>query len=179
MDKLHRSQLVVRYRPCAWCAAEIAVVRRPGRPRLYCGHTCRQRAYEHRHGFVHARTVLPLPGQQEPGERWEGSGYELGVVAATNGAQHALRTSVRPEGPRRQTVCGLLARPVPGRHFNGLRGHACRTCSSLVERHPLQIGVSPSNELSRLRSVITEGLEHRLEAAALVDYLERATHRGR
>ena len=39
------------HRPCAWCATEFAVVHRPGRPRLYCNHTCRQRAYELRYGI--------------------------------------------------------------------------------------------------------------------------------
>ena len=56
---------------------EFAIARRPGRPRLYCNHACRQRAYEHRHGFEHQRTVRPLPGQLS-GDFWSGTGYERG-----------------------------------------------------------------------------------------------------
>ncbi len=57
------AQPQLTHRPCSWCAAEFVIARRPGRPRLYCNHACRQRAYEHRHGFEHQRTVRPLPGQ--------------------------------------------------------------------------------------------------------------------
>src|SRR4029077_10322237 len=86
------------HRPCSWCATEFAVIRRPGRPRLYCNHACRQRAYEQRHGFEHERTVRPLPAQAR-GETWTGTGYErsqTGLVGA-HSKVHALRTSVRPE----------------------------------------------------------------------------------
>jgi len=162
---------VLGERPCAWCGAPVVIMRRPGRPRLYCNHTCRQRAYEHRHGFRHQRTVLPLPGQA-PGERWLGSGYEEGrCKGELFGLVHAMRTSVRPEGLRRQTMCGQLARPMPGRHYTALRDDACKSCATAVAAAPLTYGVTPSNELSRLRSLIVEGLEHRLEAVALLDWL--------
>ena len=74
------------HRPCSWCASEFVIARRPGRPRLYCNHACRQRAYEHRHGFEHQRTVRPLPAQ----------------VAATRGrapATSAAARSHRSAGP--------------------------------------------------------------------------------
>ena len=45
----------VSYRPiarqCRWCAESFAVALRPGRPRLYCRSSCRQRAYERRRGL--------------------------------------------------------------------------------------------------------------------------------
>ena len=105
------------HRSCSWCASAIAP--RPGRPRLYCNHTCRQRAYEHRHGLEHQRTVRPLPGQAV-GDVWSGTGYERGGSIAPFGKTHALRTSVRPEGRRRETLCGVLAAPTTGQYFSAL-----------------------------------------------------------
>ena len=150
-----------KYRACSWCAAEFLIVRRPGRPRLYCNHACRQRAYEHRHGFCHQRTVRPLPGQVE-GDVWAGSGYERGGSIAPFGQTHAMRTSVRPEGRRRETVCGLLARPIAGQYFSALHPRACRSCTSITDSTPLRYGISPSNELSRLRSLLDDMAEARV-----------------
>lgn len=153
------------HRPCAWCALEFPVVRRPGRPRLYCNHACRQRAYEHRHGFRHRRTVRPLPGQAE-GDVWRGTGYERGAYAFARGKAHALRTSVRPEGPRRETLCGLLAVPVSGQWFTANDPRACKVCALVAAANPLRYGVSPSNELSRLRALIDEVHEARIDPSA-------------
>ena len=107
------------HRACSWCASEFAIAHRPGRPRLYCRHSCRQRAYEHRHGFEHQRTVRPLPGQVI-GDSWSGSGYERGGSIAPFGRTHALRTSVRPEGCRRDPV----RPPGPPDQRPTLHGHA-------------------------------------------------------
>ena len=163
-------------RPCAWCAAEIEVERRPGRPRIYCRHACRQRAYEHRHGFVHQRTVRELPGQAT-GQRTGGTGYERGITSYRSGAKrkvHAMRTSVRPEGHRRETLCGALAIATPlGRHFSPLDPRACRSCVIAAAKAPLTLGIHPSNELSRLRALIEETAEHRLDPAAALDWLQR------
>jgi hypothetical protein len=146
---------------CAWCAAEIPVVIRPGRPRLYCAQPCRQRAYEHRHGFIHQRTVRTLPGQHR-GQTWTASGYEQGGFSIGRNRIHALRTSVRPEGRRRETVCGVLAAPVPGRHFNAGSPRACRSCAKIVRATPLHYGISPSNELANLRALLDEADEQRI-----------------
>ncbi len=154
------------HRACSWCASEFQVVRRPGRPRLYCNHTCRQRAYEHRHGFEHERTVRPLPAQAH-GETWTGTGYErshTGVVIG-HGKVHALRTSVRPEGRKRETLCGLLAPPLTGQHFNALHRAACKTCATVAASNPLRFGISPSNELARLRAMLDEIRERRIDPA--------------
>ena len=149
------------HRPCSWCASEFAIVRRPGRPRLYCGAPCRQRAYEHRHGFEHRRTVRPLPGQVG-GDIWSGTGYERGGSIAPFGKAHALRTSVRPEGRRRETLCGLLVAPIAGQHFSSLRPRACKTCTTLTDANPLRYGISASNELARLRSLLDDIEEKRV-----------------
>ena len=147
------------HRACSWCAREFAIIHRPGRPRLYCRRSCRQRAYEHRHGFQHCRTVRPLPGQH-PGGTWTGSGYERGI--APFGTSHALRTSVRAEGTRRETLCGLLAHPVAGRHFWRGDQQACATCTSVATANPLRYGINPSNELATLRSLLDDIHEHRI-----------------
>jgi hypothetical protein len=154
-------QTADKYRACSWCAAEFVIVRRPGRPRLYCNHACRQRAYEHRHGFCHERTVRPLPGQVK-GDVWAGTGYERGGSIAPFGQTHAMRTSVRPEGRRRETLCGLLARPITGQYFSALHPRACSSCTTISESNPLRYGISPSNELSRLRSLLDDMAEARV-----------------
>lgn len=147
------------HRACSWCATEFPIIRRPGRPRLYCRRSCRQRAYEHRHGFVHERTVRPLPGQR-PGDSWTGSGYERGV--APFGKTHAMRTSVRAEGSRRETLCGLLARPFAGQHFVAGHQRSCVTCTKVADANPLRYGINPSNELATLRSLLEDIDEHRV-----------------
>ncbi|MEO7372016.1 MAG: hypothetical protein ABI949_09800 [Ilumatobacteraceae bacterium] len=160
------------HRACSWCATEFAVVRRPGRPRLYCNHACRQRAYEHRHGFEHQRTVRPLPAQAR-GETWTGTGYErtfTGFVPG-RGRVHAMRTSVRPEGRRRETLCGLLAAPLAGQHFNSLQRQACKTCIAVAASNPLRFGIAASNELARMRAMFDEVKERRLDPAAAMRWI--------
>jgi hypothetical protein len=131
---------------------------------LYCNHACRQRAYENRHGFVHERTVRALPAQAR-GETWTGTGYERSMTGlfTGNGRVHALRTSVRPEGRRRETLCGLLAAPLAGQHFNSLHREACKTCVTVAASNPLRFGISPSNELARLRALLDEVRELRID----------------
>ena len=151
------------HRACAWCASEYPIAQRPGRPRLYCNHTCRQRAYEHRHGFTHQRTTRPLPGQTR-GETWTGTGYERSYTGLFpgNGQVHAMRTSVRPERHRRETLCGLLAPPLPGHHFNTGHQRACATCTTITTTNPLRYGINPSNELATIRALLDETREHRI-----------------
>jgi hypothetical protein len=160
-------------RACSWCATEFAVVRRPGRPRLYCNHVCRQRAYEHRHGFEHERTVRPLPAQAR-GETWTGTGYERSLTGLVGGRDrvHALRTSVRPEGRRRETLCGLLAPPLAGQHFNARHPAACTTCAAVAASNPLRYGIAPSNELARLRAMLVEMRERRIDPADALGWMD-------
>jgi hypothetical protein len=158
------------HRPCAWCATEFTIACRPGRPRLYCNHTCRQRAYEHRHGFEHERTVRPLPGQVS-GDAWTGTGYERGGSMAPFGKSHAMRTSVRPEGSRRETLCGLLARPISGQHFTPMHPRACRTCTAVTDSNPLRYGINSSNELARLRSLLDDVVEQRVPEPGALSWI--------
>jgi hypothetical protein len=167
------SQLRPTHRACSWCATEFAIVRRPGRPRLYCNHACRQRAYEHRHGFEHERTVRPLPGQAR-GESWTGTGYErsqTGLVGSRSKV-HALRTSVRPEGRRRESLCGLQVPPLAGQHFNALHRSACKTCIAVTSANPLRFGIAPSNELARVRAMLDEMRERRIDPADALRWID-------
>jgi hypothetical protein len=169
------SENIVGQRPCSWCTADITIVRRPGRPRLYCNQACRQRAYEHRHGFRHRRIVRSLPGQlgDDPRRMWrptDATGYEAAGQAMLRGAIHALRTSVRPEGRRRETLCGLLAAPS-GRPFSVHHPKSCATCGAVAQANPLRHPIDPSNELARLRAVIDEAVEQRLAAADALRWL--------
>ena len=158
------------HRACSWCASEFAIARRPGRPRLYCRQSCRQRAFEHRHGFEHQRTVRPLPGQVS-GDSWSGTGYERGGSIAPFGKTHALRTNARPEGRRRETLCGLLAPPIAGQHFTTFHPRACDTCTSVAEANPLRYGISASNELARLRSLLDDIDEARVAPASALSWI--------
>ncbi len=157
-------------RPCSWCASPILVVHRPGRPRLYCNHACRQRAYEHRHGFTHQRTPRELPGQH-PRDRWRGTGYEQGGRSMAKTRVHALRTAVRAEGYRRETLCGVLAEPLTGRHFDVHHPEACASCRAITQSTPLRFGISVSNELAQLRAMIDEVIEHRVPAALALAWM--------
>ena len=157
-------------RACAWCAAEFPVIRKPGRHRIYCNHTCRQRAYEHRHGFRHQRTVRPLPAQA-PGEAALGSGYERGGWGIGGKKIHAMRTSVRPHGRMRETLCGHLIVPKTGFWFLPRHPQACTMCATAAAAAPLTHPISCSNELSRLRAIIDEAIEERLDPGQAVAWM--------
>ena len=166
--------LCAHSRPCSWCHGPIPVAHRPGRPRLYCTAVCRQRAYEHRHGFTHRRTQRPLPGQA-PADRWKGTGYERGGYAVLSSRAHALRPTARPQGHRRETLCGLLTMPVIGQHFNERHVKACLTCVQRARAQPLRFGISPGSELARLRSVIVDVAERRLQPAEAMRWILATT----
>ena len=100
-----------------------------------------------------------------------GSGYERGGSVAPFGRTHALRTSVRPEGPRRETLCGLLARPVAGQYFTAMHPRACGTCTAVVDSNPLRYGISASNELSRLRSLLDDIDTRRVEPGDALSWI--------
>ncbi|MFT3853122.1 MAG: hypothetical protein QM733_10340 [Ilumatobacteraceae bacterium] len=168
-------QLIIGRRPCSWCTKPVTIVCRPGRPKLYCNHACRQRAYEHRHGFCHQRVPRLLPGQADDDQRpplkpTDATGYECGGISLLSGKLHAMRPSVRPEGRRRETLCGLLQAPN-GRRFSRSRPDACLTCSSIATKHPLRHTIDASNELARLRAVIDEAVEQRHPPAAALAWL--------
>ena len=146
-------------RQCRWCADFFAVPFRPGRPKLYCRVSCRQRAYERRRGLG----VLP------PSDRLamvDGGplvhlannrpGYERGIVAAGDSKSHALRLAGMSErGDRRITLCGVLARPTP-RPFWAAESAACRTCAAVEHRRPSARAIRPSADLAAMRALLDD-----------------------
>ncbi len=88
-----------------------------------------------------------------------------------HGRVHALRTSVRPEGRKRETLCGLLAAPLAGHHFNVLQPRACKTCAMVATANPLRFGIAASNELARIRAMLDEISEHRIDPADVVQWI--------
>ncbi len=89
------------------------------------------------------------------------------------GRVHALRTSVRPEGRKRETLCGLLAAPLAGRHFNAFQPRACKTCVAVSKANPLRLGIAASNELARIRAMLAEISEHRIDPAQALQWINR------
>jgi hypothetical protein len=114
----------------------------------------------------------PLPGQTR-GQTWTGTGYERTLTGLFdgNGRVHALRTSVRPEGHRRETLCGLLAPPLPGHHFNTLHQRACTTCTTITTNNPLRYGINPSNELAQIRALLNETREQRITPTDTINWI--------
>lgn len=128
---------VVDHWDCPACDRTIAIVHRPGRPRLYCSQACRQRAYRwRRRNQAHTRSTPEWPA--------EVSGFNFGQ------RRHAMRTGRDPMSRRRDrrgrevTVCGVLSRPherdrrrgyrVP---FTAVRAEDCCTCAALTRPRPL------------------------------------------
>ena len=162
------------HRACSWCATEFAVVRRPGRPRLYCNHACRQRAYEHRHGFEHERTVRPLPAQAR-GETWTGTGYERSLSGLVGGRQQSARPANvgAPGGPSTRNAV-RPARPAARRPT--LQRPASRGVQDVrlawPTSNPLRFGIAPSNELARLRAMLDEMKERRIDPADALRWID-------
>jgi hypothetical protein len=144
-------------RQCAWCSRWFEAVYRPGRPRVYCKVSCRQRAYERRRGLG----VLPPPDRTimvESGplvhlpNRFPG--YERGEVWALAGHAHAMRPAgIAERGERRLTLCGLLARPV-ARSFHRTAKDSCLTCAAVERVRPSARAVRPSADLAALRFLL-------------------------
>ncbi len=144
-------------RACAWCSAEFEAAYRPGRPRIYCRDSCRQRAYERRRGLG----VLPPPDRlimsafgplAHLPNRFPG--YERGQVWALAGRAHAMRPSgIAETGERRLTLCGLLARPV-NRAFYQSAAESCLTCTRVERLRPSARAVRTSTDLAALRYLL-------------------------
>ena len=123
------------WRNCSWCRQRFEVVVRPGRPRLYCSSSCRQRAHEARNGLgagparvvvIHAGTSLAPP----PTIRTR---FQAGRVGFGRGKLHALRwVELVDSSTRRATLCGLLAWSVPF-GFSADGDDACRTCVGAMD----------------------------------------------
>ena len=93
------------------------------------------------------------------------------VRSGPQGKSHALRTSVRPEGRRRETLCGVLVTPLIGKHFSVMHPRACRSCAMITDSTPLRYGISASNELWRLRSLLDDIDEQRVPPADALSWI--------
>lgn len=129
---------VVEHWPCLACDRVIPIVHRPGRPRLYCTHACRQRAYRWRRDHQ-ARTAATA-------EHPAAGAYARSHVPLRN---HALRTQRDPISRRNDsrhrevTVCGVLARPNRfgqlGRTFRpDASERTCQVCAELTTIRPFE-----------------------------------------
>jgi hypothetical protein len=144
-------------RQCGWCTNHFPVLRRPGRPLIYCSRSCRQRAYERRKGL----SVLPPPDRiiMQPGGplghlRPRAAAYELGRITWATGKFHAMRPSgVADTTGRRLTLCGLLARSSPRPYHPSMDG-SCRTCARVRDVRPPVRAARPSDDLAALRSLL-------------------------
>ncbi|MFN0026094.1 MAG: hypothetical protein ACKV2O_02745 [Acidimicrobiales bacterium] len=150
---------------CERCGQEF-VPNALGRRPLYCGRTCRQRAYEARRraAVQHLRLTPQLtpvlaepvePRVPRPEPRYE-AGRNRRVI-------HALRV----EGPAdvngdRPTLCGSFAQAEPTRRYFGdprfQRQRPCRTCERVAERFPLKAPIVPPADLSHMKHVLAGGL---------------------
>lgn len=136
---------VVDHWDCPACDRTIAIVHRPGRPRLYCSHACRQRAYRWRRRHeAHTAGTPSWPAQTAHVDRRQGA------------RAHALRDDRDPLARRRDrrgrrpTVCGLMARPAspttPPHYptpFLTADDEACTTCRTLIQPRPLGLVPGP------------------------------------
>lgn len=135
-EDIHVSGTVVGEHACPVCEAPVPEVFRPGRGRIYCTNSCRQRAYRWRraHGI---RTFVERDGAAE---------------RLVNDRRHALRdgrdpvAALRDRRARETTVCGVFARPIRERrvtHDRFVPEHpwSCRSCSTLISAGPYGSGI--------------------------------------
>lgn len=186
-------EIAYRRFACERCGHEFqpkALGRRP----LYCGRTCRQRAYEaRRRAAVHHRiltpsltpiltlirptAISPRRPPLSPPPRYEG------------GRRRQLLHALRPDGPanvsgERPTLCGTYSLPHPGRrYFGDPQSHikACQTCTDVAQRFPLTQAIDPPADLSHIKHVLAGGLngflmgDHHRQTTTLL-YLYRLLH---
>jgi hypothetical protein len=148
------------YRACLWCAEPIGMEYRPGRPRLYCRPSCRQRAYERRSGLgvipPIERRVASTEPQPISGRVILRTGYERGRLSYVHGRSHALRPSGRSDADgRRPTLCGAMARPTTGLYF-ALEPNGCKVCAVVERIRPSRRTPQPSRELAHLRAILDD-----------------------
>jgi hypothetical protein len=148
------------YRACLWCAEPIVIEHRPGRPRLYCRISCRQRAYERRSGLgvipPIERRVASVEPEPISGRVIIRTGYERGRLSYVHGRSHALRPSGRSDTDgRRPTLCGAMARPTTGLYL-ALEPNGCKVCAVVERVRPSRRTPQPSRELAHLRAVLDD-----------------------
>ncbi len=158
-----------KQRACLWCGTVFALRPGPGRKRIYCRVSCRQRAYERRRGLG----VFPPPDQliTRPGgplshlpNRF--TRYEAGGMTVNHNLKvHALRPAGYAEpGEKRATLCGLKRRPNSRLFNEGPVEHTCQTCVKIARLRPPARRPFPSSDLAayraQLETVATQLADH-------------------
>jgi hypothetical protein len=163
-------------RQCLWCHTSFVVRTGPGRKRLYCRVSCRQRAYERRTGLG----VLPPPERliMRPGGPLAHlpnrvPAYEAGGRVHEGGKIHALRPAdMAGPGEKRATLCGIRRSPNGRLFVPSDAPHVCRTCARVADLRPAARAVRPSSDLAAYRAqldAIAVRLGHHGVAAAMHD----------
>jgi hypothetical protein len=177
-------------RECSWCHATFTLRVGPGRKRIYCTRSCRQRAYERRRGLgvlPPPEVLIARPGGPLAHLPQRQLRYEAGGVAYTRDKIHALRPGGYADAAdRRPTLCGLLRAPT-GRPFAYVFGRSCETCDKVQQLRPALRSLRVSNDLAALRTqidsiatrlahhgVLAAGNDPELAAALLQELLDAA-----
>lgn len=161
---------------CAHCHRVFEHPYRPGRRRLYCRRSCRQRAYECRHPPIAPPrgpwakpkdpTTTPEFGKGgAPPPIWLGGTREFVV-----GKMHALRPGAPDGRGRVPTLCGTHARPSMRPVYGPHQSDLCRSCARLLHRNPPPSGRPPLFEL-----LTAQG--HLLDIGKALDESDRHPHR--
>ena len=146
-----------KQRSCLWCSTVFTLRQGPGRKKIYCKVSCRQRAYERRRGLgvfpppeqLVARPGGPLSHLPNRFTRYEAGGMTVNHLYKV----HALRPAGYAEaGERRATLCGLKPRPFNQTFNDGLVEHTCQTCVKIARLRPPARRVFPSSDLAAYRA---------------------------
>lgn len=117
---------------CAYCHRQFEHPIRPGRRRLYCRRSCRQRAYEcRRHLLAPARPHPYDHPTTNDGRVRRRPEWVEGTTRYVFGKLHIVLPGAMDGKGRFPTMCGLQAHPNSARPFSTLRAGACRTCCRL------------------------------------------------
>ena len=144
-------------RACLWCREVFPVPRRPGRQRIYCSQSCRQRAYERRRGlgvFPPPERLITQPGGPLGHLPNRFRTYEAGGMSFATGLKvHALRPAGYAEpGEKRATLCGLKRRPSGRPFVAGPPSRTCQTCVKIATMRPPARRTFPSSDLAAYRA---------------------------
>ncbi len=158
-------------RDCSWCHVRFALRQGPGRKRIYCSHSCRQRAYERRRGLgvlPPPEVLIAQPGGPLSHLPQRSMRYEAGAVLYTGDKIHALRPGgLADPADRRATLCGLVKAPT-GRPFVYVEGRSCETCDIVQRLRPARRSLRVSNDLAAFRTQL-DNIATRLAHHHVVD----------